>query len=111
MKRMLFCLGTICFLLIIRTNCPAADSPQNPAQKIYVDPATGQRSTPPPTQLPTSAATNRLSTSSEGLKEVPVTEKPGGFKVHLGGRFQSTLTASNSPDGKPAVRCVENLKP
>jgi hypothetical protein len=117
MKRMLFWLGMVC--LIARS--PAADSspqsgsnpssPQQPAQRIYIDPATGRPGVPPPGQVLQPAITNRFSTSSEGLKEVPVTEKPGGFKVHLGGRFQSTITASNSPNGKTALHCAEDVKP
>jgi hypothetical protein len=114
---MLLCLGTISLIV----HSPAADSSlqsksvaaaqPNSAQRIYVDPATGRPSTPPREQAQQPASTNRVSTSSEGLKEVPVTERPGGFKVHLQGRFQSTITASNSPNGKAALHCAEDIKP
>src|SRR6185436_7285056 len=110
MKRILLCLASFAVALFSASADEVSTrSNTAPAQKIYIDPATGRKTAPPPPQLPTlpPAATNRLSTSSQGLKEVPVTEKPGGFKVHLGGRFQSTLTVSNSADGKVTTRCVE----
>ena len=117
MKKVLMQGAAACFLLIafhcgLHAENPSPSSKQHNSpspvateKKIYVDPVTGQRTAPPAgTVVP--AATNRVSTSSEGLAEVPVTTKPGGFKVHLGGRFQATITATNTASGKLETRCV-----
>ncbi len=82
---------------------------ESPGRKIYIDPATGQKAPAPAVAAPSAnlpAVTNRTSTSSEGLIETPVTEKAGGFKVHLNGRFHANLTVTNRPDGKVITRCV-----
>jgi len=87
----------------------ASDS-ESSARKIYIDPATGQKTPPPadqvqpPIVLP--GVTSRTSTTSEGLIETPVTEKPGGFKVHLNGKFHANVTVTNCADGKAAAQCV-----
>ena len=88
---------------------PGVSSSASAAQKIYIDPVTGQKGVPPPMAI-APAPTNRVGTSSEGLAETPVTTKAGGFKVHLGGRFQATITATNRADGKVGVRCASDTE-
>jgi hypothetical protein len=59
----------------------------------HVDPVTGKiRSTPPKGAVPppqTPEEKNAVSTSDEGLKEVPSEGPAGGKKVDLKGRFQN----------------------
>jgi len=116
MKKVFMQSAAVCFLLIPlycllhAENLSPSSKPNNSSlavateKKIYIDPGTGQRTAPPAAAV-APAATNRVSTSSEGLAELPITTKPGGFKVHLNGRFQATMTATNTASGKAEIRC------
>jgi hypothetical protein len=113
MKTLRICIVGIGCILTSLSSAVAAETTQRPAviidkagRNIHIDPATGQRSSPPlpPTMAP--GLTNRVSTSTDGLQELPVTAKPGGFKVHLGGRFQSAITVTNDGASKPALHCL-----
>lgn len=76
--------------------------------RAYYDPVTGEVGTPPP-RLPPSAAVSfdpGLTTSAEGLVEIPGETAGGGVKVELQGRFQSAVRARVSPDGSVRTDCV-----
>ncbi|MBE0543314.1 MAG: hypothetical protein IH623_18365 [Verrucomicrobia bacterium] len=82
-------------------------------RRVYIDPATGRPGSIPPTippglsRLPEVA--NALSTSSEGLREVPVAAPGGGVMVDLQGRFRSLVTATVGADGSVGLRCGPGL--
>ncbi len=93
-----------------RPNCvipaqPAAP-PASPGLRAFVDPQTGELTRPPVGRRPDGVPAPRaeLSTSGEGLVEVPVPAPSPGVMVHLQGRFRSDLTATVGPDGKVRVR-------
>jgi hypothetical protein len=90
---LLFAIPTASLLAQSRTTPPI----DTPTSKIYIDPVTRKRGVPPPGTAPIlpSGLTNRVSTSSDGLKETPITTKAGGYKVHVGGRFQAALSVTN----------------
>ena len=93
-----------------RHNCaePASvGAPQGSAGlRAFVDPQTGKLAAPPaggrPDDLPVPQAD--LSTSDEGLVEVPLPAPGRGVMVRLQGRFRSSLTATVDPDGKTRIR-------
>lgn len=96
---------------------PASTMPSAPGsagRRVYIDPATGRPGSVPPTippgrsRLPEVA--NALSTSSEGLHEVPVPIPGGGVMVDLQGRFRSLVTATVRADGTVGVRCGPGLE-
>ena len=78
-----------------------------PGMRVFIDPQTGGfLSEPPPgaTQPELSPQErNALSTSHQGLVEVPSTVPGGGVGLDLQGRFQSPLTATVAPDGKVTI--------
>lgn len=78
-------------------------------RRVYVDPATGRPSSGPPPIPPGLArlpeVANALSTSSEGLREVPVPLPGGGVMVDLQGRFRSLVTATVHADGTVGLNC------
>lgn len=78
-------------------------------RRVYIDPATGRPSSGPPPIPPGQArrpeVANALSTSSEGLREVPVPLPGGGVMVDLQGRFRSQVTATVQADGTVALNC------
>ena len=82
----------------------------SPGMTIEVDPSTGRILPGTPQTLPplSPAEQNAVSTSSEGLQELPVVGAAGGTKVNLQGRFQSPLMATVGPDGKVVVEHIEN---
>ena len=101
-------------------SCPAVDptprvASEGNAAKVsargaglmaFVDPATGKLVEPSAADLAAFFARNpelrkALSTSTEGLTEVPL--PGGGYKVDLQGRFRSTIVATVGPDGKPRL--------
>lgn len=72
------------------------------AQRIYIDPETGEVTTPPPRKRgeepdPSSSA---FSTSHEGLVETPSPVPGGGTKIDLKGRFRSPLSATVDDHGQ-----------
>jgi hypothetical protein len=82
---------------------PAA-TPQGAGMIIYIDPQTGAiRQDPAPGTLPLELSPqerNAMSTSHEGLVEVPSTVPGGGVMIDLQGRFQSPLIGTIDADGK-----------
>jgi hypothetical protein len=78
-----------------------------PGMKVYIDPQTGAfLSEPAPGAAPlelSPAERNVLSTSHQGLVEAPSSVPGGGVKLDLQGRFQSPLTATVTPGGKPTI--------
>ena len=75
-------------------------------RNAFVDPKDGRivpRPIQPQAPLPAQAQ-NALSTSGEGLREVPGKTRSGGMKVHLQGRFRSTVSASTD-SGRLTTRC------
>lgn len=82
----------------------SAKVPQSGGMTIYIDPKTGQTTkTPADGTVPLALSQQeleRMSTSHQGLVEVPGTAPGGGIKVDLQGRFQSPLVATVGPDGK-----------
>jgi len=71
---------------------------------IYVDPQTGDLlKEPAPGSVPiqlTPQLQNALSTSHQGLVEVPGSTAGGGVKVDLQGRFRSPMISTVGGDGK-----------
>jgi hypothetical protein len=78
---------------------------------VYIDPKTGAfLSEPAPGTAPlqlTPQLRNALSTSHEGLVEVPSSVPGGGVKIDLQGRFQSPLTATTDAGGKVTMQHVD----
>ena len=74
--------------------------------RAFVDPQTGELTTPPaggpPDDVP--APRSALSTSDEGLVEITDPRPGRGVRVGLRGRFRSSLTATVGPDGKVRIR-------
>jgi len=83
---------------------PAAVPEGAAGMKVYIDPQTGAiRTTPAPGTEPlqlTPQEQNSLSTSHEGLVEVPGTQPGGGMKLNLQGRFQSPMMGTIDANGK-----------
>ena len=83
---------------------PAAVPSGASGMVIYIDPQTGAiLKEPAPGTVPlqlTPELQNALSTSDQGLVEVPSTVPGGGVKVDLQGRFQSPLFATTDANGK-----------
>ena len=71
---------------------------------IYIDPQTGAfLKEPAPGHVPFELSPqlqNALSTSHEGLVEVPNSVPGGGVKVDLQGRFQSPMLGTIEANGK-----------
>lgn len=82
-----------------------ADAATSGGMTVYVDPNTGLfLREPAPGHVPLKLSPqlqNALSTSHEGLVEVPSSVPGGGIKVDLQGRFQSPLVVVIDADGKP----------
>ena len=102
-----------------------ANVPEPPANKhdvvpggasgimIYVDPRTGAiRKEPAPGTVPlqlTPEIQNAMSTSHQGLREVPNALPGGGFKLDLQGRFQSPLLAAIDAGGQLRIQHLHDL--
>lgn len=79
---------------------------QSGAFRVYIDPETGEFTTPPERGVPaarTTAPSAAFSTSHEGLEERPSPVPGGGTMVDLKGRFQSPLTATIDGNGKTII--------
>lgn len=86
-----------------------AVSPQGTAgMTVYIDPQTGAiLSEPAPGTVPLQVSPqlqNALSTSHQGLVQVPSSVPGGGVKLDLQGRFQSPLIVATDADGKVKMR-------
>jgi hypothetical protein len=84
--------------------------PLQPGMTIHLDPQTGALLPEPaagtvPIQV-TPDLLKALSSSHDGLVEVPSPVPGGGVSVDLQGRFQSPLFAIIGPDGKVRIRHV-----
>jgi hypothetical protein len=88
------------------SNPAAAQSAQG--MKVYIDPRTGAiLREPAPGTVPlqvSPADQNALSTSHEGLVEVPSSVPGAGVGLNLQGRFQSPLFATIDANGKVRVQ-------
>jgi hypothetical protein len=85
-----------------------APSKAAPGMNVYIDPQTGAfLSEPapgaPPLEL-SPAERDALSTSHQGLVEVPSPVPGGGVKLDLQGRFQSPLMGTVGPDGNVTMQ-------
>ncbi|MBI3250112.1 MAG: hypothetical protein HYZ50_26760 [Deltaproteobacteria bacterium] len=83
-------------------------TPAQPAagMKVYVDPQTGEVVEPPAQEPPQSeldAGAAATSTSSAGLVPEPSPVPGGGTLIHLQGRFQSPVVATQGSDGKVKI--------
>lgn len=82
-----------------------------PPLTVHVDPQTGRvLGAPAPGTQPLELSAeiqNALSTSHEGLNEVPGTEPGGGMKLDLQGRFQSPLLATTDAQGRTRIRHLQ----
>jgi hypothetical protein len=80
---------------------------------IYVDPQTGAlRKEAAPGTVPlqlTPELRNAISTSHQGLVEVPSPVPDGGVTVDLQGRFQSPLFATIDANGQIKIRHLHEL--
>lgn len=86
---------------------PSATTGEAAGMRIYVDPSTGELTSPPEAAAPQqrgvgSAAT---STSTQGLVEEPA--PGGGVMIDLQGRFQNEMHATIGADGALRTDCVE----
>ncbi|MGD8412940.1 MAG: hypothetical protein PVF33_01835 [Candidatus Latescibacterota bacterium] len=84
-------------------------SPPLAGYVVEVDPATGQPAPTPEGAAPVifdEEMRNRLSTSSQGLVEVPSPVPGGGTMVDLQGRFQHAFVATADDTGRVDVNCV-----
>ena len=83
---------------------PAVSIGGAPGMTIYIDPKTGAiLKEPAPGSVPlqlTPELRNALSTSHQGLVEVPSSVAGGGVKLDLQGRFQNPLIVTIDADGK-----------
>lgn len=90
---------------------PGVTPPGTAVQAGYVvsiDPTTGEFTSTAPasrTVVLDESMRRALSTSSEGLREVPVSSGPG-MMVHLDGRFQNVSVATVGDDDEPTVTCI-----
>lgn len=76
------------------------------ALRVYVDPETGEFTSPPEGQGPAAkmlAPTATFSTSHEGLQETPSRVRGGGTMVDLKGRFRTPVTATIDSDGEMRI--------
>ena len=108
------CSITVYIYLIFYTPNAAAQSPDSPAadrsptesngfaQRVYLDPNTGQLLSKPPPGVPvlalSSAELNMLSMSDAGLVESALPS--GAYLVDLQGRFRHVAVATLADDGK-----------
>lgn len=76
---------------------------ESEAQRVYIDPETGEFTTPPEREVATArkqALPAASSTSHQGLEEKPSPVEGGGTMVDLEGRFRTPLTATTDNNGK-----------
>ena len=90
---------------------PAAVPEGAAGMKVYIDPKTGAILREPapgtvPLQL-TPREQNALSTSHQGLVEVPSSVPGGGVKLDLQGRFQSPLFVTIDANGKVKMQHLD----
>jgi hypothetical protein len=96
---------------------PAEKAAEVPAgasgMTIYIDPQTGAiLKKPAPGTVPlqlTPELQNALSTSHDGLVEVPSSVPGGGVKVDLRGRFQSPLLGTIDAHGKTKIQHLHEM--
>jgi hypothetical protein len=97
----------VCFAVTAQPAFPQDAAPQG-GMTVHIDPKTGAiLKEPAPGTVPltlSSRERNAMSTSHEGLVEVPSGVPGGGFKLDLQGRFQSPLIATVGEDGKVRVQ-------
>ena len=77
------------------------------AQRVYIDPETGEFTNPPEQEAGTArkrALPAASSTSHQGLEEKPSPVEGGGTMVDLKGRFRSPLTATTDNNGKIKIQ-------
>jgi hypothetical protein len=83
-----------------------------PGMRVYVDPETGRFEQEPPRGRPplslSPQAREALSTSHEGLAEVPSKGPAGGFKLNLKGRFRSPLFVTVDAHGKLGMQHLDD---
>jgi hypothetical protein len=92
---------------------PAAVPGSAPGMMIHVDPKTGAiLKGPAPGSVPFQMSPelqNALSTSHQGLAEVPSPAPGGGVKVDLQGRFRSPLVGTVDADGNVKIQHLHEM--
>jgi len=88
-----------------------AELPVASGRQVYLDSLTGKIGVPPPgstnpSRLMSLEEENALSSSSEGLVQIPLTGPAGGVKIDLQGRFRSQVVVTIDSQSNPSVRCV-----
>lgn len=102
-------------MALMHESAPVAESPAGPytpEYRVYIDPATGALTSQPAGSDATAVGkdTERaLSTSSEGLREVPSPVPGGGTMVDLQGRFHNVSVATVDENGDLKAPCVSGL--
>jgi hypothetical protein len=83
------------------------------ASVIHIDPRTGELRSSPAEGAPVDPSLvippdmrNALSTSSDGLVQVPHPGPAGGFMLDLHGRFRSVTAATIGADGIPVIQSL-----
>jgi hypothetical protein len=94
----------------VRTAAEASVTSQN-GYVVYLDRATGKvtdsRTDAAPLLFDSELA-NNLSTSSQGLEEVPSPVTGGGVMVDLGGRFQNAMIVVTGENSEVNATCVSH---
>jgi hypothetical protein len=78
---------------------------------VHIDPATGNIVEQSPSATPVAIdheMSNALSTSFEGLKEVPSPVRGGGMMIDLQGRFQNSMVVVTDEDGNLTAPCISD---
>lgn len=108
--------GIVIAAWLLQADTPDAGKPTVESQalkpgmegmKVYIDPVTGEFLEGPPQPIlaePVKDIRDPLSTSSEGLQQVPA-PVGGGVMVDLQGRFQQRVTATVDDAGKVTAHC------
>jgi hypothetical protein len=102
-------------MVLMHQSAPVAESPagpHTPEYRVCIDPATGALTSQPTGAgaAPVGKDTERsLSTSSEGLREVPSPVPGGGTMVDLQGRFRNVSVATVDENGDLEAPCVSGL--
>ncbi len=90
---------------------PSTSEIQHAGYVVHFDPATGQwtdQATGAVSVTIDEGLRNALSSSAEGLEEVPSTVEGGGTMVDLQGRFQNAMFSAIDKNGQLQAPCMTN---
>jgi hypothetical protein len=96
----------------VQATAAGAAAAQTAGYIVHIDPEMGIPADASPDAVPVvfdEELRNALSTSSEGLVEVPSPVPGGGIMVDLEGRFQNTFVAAVDESGRVGASCTSSL--